>query len=168
MDPTELQALYEKYGGLVHRRCAAILGGRVEADDALQEVFLRVQRYGRSEARGSDLGWLYTIATRVCYDLIARRREAPMDPNDLPESDGRHGGDGQSADVRAAVRVALRSMDQRTAEIGVLHHLDGYTQEEVAEKTGISRKTIGKKLAVFEALVREVFAGSSSLSSGAP
>jgi DNA-binding transcriptional regulator LsrR (DeoR family) len=48
-------------------------------------------------------------------------------------------------------------MDVKTAELGVMHHLDGYTQEEMAARTGISRKTIGKKLAVFEALVRQVF-----------
>lgn len=163
MDSRELSALYEKYGYLVHRRCMALLGNAADADDALQEVFMRVQRYGRPEATGSDLGWLYAIATRVCFDARAKKREAPIDPAELPATDSRSSGSAADADVRAAVSVALRSMDLKTAEIGVLHHVDGYTQEEVSSRTGISRKTIGKKLAVFEALVREVFAASARL-----
>ncbi|MDP1821642.1 MAG: RNA polymerase sigma factor [Archangium sp.] len=155
MDPQQLATLYARYGYYVQRRCAALLGSATEADDALQEVFLRVQKYGRPEATGSDLGWLYTIATRVCFDLRAKRREVTVDPSELPALDGRT--TDASPDVRAVVGLALRNMDERTAELGVMHHLDGYTQEEMAERTGISRKTIGKKLAVFEALVREVF-----------
>lgn len=161
MDSRELAALYEKYGYLVHRRCMALLGSAVDADDAMQEVFMRVQRYGRPEATGSDLGWLYAIATRVCFDQRARRKEAPVEPSALSAVDPRTHGSRRDADVRAALGAALRSMDLKTAEIGVLHHVDGYTQEEVSARTGISRKTIGRKLAVFEALVREVLDAAS-------
>jgi len=167
MDSRELAALYDKYGFLVHRRCMALLGNAVDADDALQEVFMRVQRYGRPEATGSDLGWLYAIATRVCFDQKAKRKEAPVDPGDISVADERTQSARKDADVRAAVGAALRSMDLKTAEIGVLHHVDGYTQEEVSARTGISRKTIGKKLAVFEALVREVFLAAERVKGGA-
>ena len=155
MDRQQLASLYSQYGYYVHRRCAALLGSAAEADDALQEVFLRVQRYGRPDATGSDQGWLYTIATRVCFDLKARKKEQPVDPSELPALDERTSA--ADGDVRAVVGLALRNMDAKTAELGVMHHLDGYTQEEMAERTGVSRKTIGKKLAVFEALVRQVF-----------
>ena len=97
----------------------------------------------------------------MCFDHKAKRREAPTDPADLVAVDPRTLGRRKDAEVRAVVGAALRSMDLKTAEIGVLHHVDGYTQEEVSARTGISRKTIGKKLAVFEALVREVFDASA-------
>lgn len=155
VDPAQLTALYRQYGYYVHRRCAALLGSSAEADDALQEVFMRVQKYGRPEATGSDLGWLYAIATRVCFDLKAKKKEESVDPAELPRLDAR--GTQEDPDLRAVVGLALKSMDERTAELGVMHHFDGYTQEEMAAKTGISRKTIGKKLQVFEALVRQVF-----------
>jgi RNA polymerase sigma-70 factor (ECF subfamily) len=155
VDSQQLASLYSQYGYYVHRRCMALMGSAAEADDALQEVFLRVQRYGRPEATGSDQGWLYSIATRVCFDLKARKKETSVDPIELPAMEQRN--NGADGDVRAVVGMALRNMDAKTAELGVMHHLDGYTQEEMAERTGISRKTIGKKLAVFEALVRQVF-----------
>ncbi|MFZ5441252.1 MAG: RNA polymerase sigma factor [Myxococcota bacterium] len=154
MDQTQLAALYQQYGYYVHRRCMALLGSSADADDALQEVFLRVQRYGRSDATGSDLGWLYAIATRVCFDLRQKKTPEAVDPAELPALETR--AEAASPDTRAAIGLALRSMDQKVAELGVLHHLDGYTQEELEARLGISRKTIGKKLALFDALVREV------------
>lgn len=154
VDPQQLSALYSQYGYYVHRRCAAILGSRADADDALQEVFMRVQKYGRQDAKGSELGWLYAIATRVCFDLKGKKKEDVIDPADLPRLDARS--TSTDPDVRAAVGLALRNMDERVAELGVMHHFDGYTQEEMEAKTGISRKTIGKKLQIFEALVRQV------------
>jgi DNA-directed RNA polymerase specialized sigma24 family protein len=55
-----------------------------------------------------------------------------------------------AAHLRATLGAALRQLDARVCEIGVLHYLDGYTQEEVAERTGYSRRTIGTKLRAFE------------------
>ncbi len=49
----------------------------------------------------------------------------------------------------------LCRLDEKGREIALLHHVEGWTQEEVAERTGISRKTVGKKLAQFAELLRQ-------------
>jgi RNA polymerase sigma-70 factor (ECF subfamily) len=70
-----------------HRReltgyCYRMLGSGSEAEDAVQETFLRAWR-GRDnfEGRASLRSWLYTIATNVCLDMPRRqqRRARPMD-----------------------------------------------------------------------------------------
>jgi len=61
------------------------------------------------------------------------------------------------SDRRAIVAAVLRKMDSKIREIGVLHHLNGMTQEEVAENTGYSRRTVGKKLKSFEELFKKHF-----------
>lgn len=78
-----------------HRRalvghCYRMLGSASDADDAVQESLLRAWRHLDTwEGRASLKGWLYAIATRVCFDLIDRRgarrlpsldRSAPADP----------------------------------------------------------------------------------------
>ncbi|MFO0584763.1 MAG: sigma-70 family RNA polymerase sigma factor [Anaeromyxobacter sp.] len=159
MDDDKLAQLYEQYGYLVHRRCLALVRNAADAEDALQETFLRVKRLGASPSTdGSTLSWLYTIARNVSFDLRERRGREPVAGEDDLEAAERHGaGDPADADRRALVGAALRDLDPVTREIGVLHHLDGYTQEEVAERTGYSRKTIGKKLQRFEERVRELW-----------
>jgi RNA polymerase sigma-70 factor, ECF subfamily len=70
-----------------HRReltgfCYRLLGSPFEAEDAVQETFVRAWRaYGGFEGRSSLRSWLYRIATNVCLDMAdARERRArPMD-----------------------------------------------------------------------------------------
>ena len=161
MTRDELSALYEKYAYLVHRRCASILGEASEAEDALQEVFMRVQRYHRGEAKDSPLAWLYSIASHVCFDvLLKRRRASPISPERVERLDPRQAGAPDDGDRRALVGAVLRRVDDTVREIGVLHHLDGYTQDEVAARTGYSRKTVGRKLAKFEETFQTLWASA--------
>ncbi len=151
MQEAELAQLYQQYGYLVHRRCMALLRDRNDAEDAVQEVFMRVHRYGRNQKGPSVLSWLYVIALNCCCDLMRRRsRETVAKEDTLEQVDGQSVGDASDADRRALLGAALRRMDHKTCEIGILHHLDGLTQEEVAVNTGYSRRTIGKKLRAFD------------------
>ncbi|ATB40111.1 hypothetical protein CYFUS_005559 [Cystobacter fuscus] len=158
MDDMWLGRLYEQYGYLVHRRCLQLVHRPEDAEDALQETFLRVRRYGPPRKDGSLLAWLYTVATRCCFDLMERRgREPVAEQAQLATLETQAQGSPDDADHRALLGVALRQLDGKTRAIGVLHFLDGYTQEEVAERTGYSRRTVGKKLKLFEERLRQLW-----------
>jgi RNA polymerase sigma factor (sigma-70 family) len=151
----EIGALYERYGYYVQRRCLALLGNAADAEDVTQEVFMRVQRYQSSLTAPATLAWLYTIATRCCFDRGRRRAaEEPADPLGLAELDARYSGDARDGDRRAVALQLLHRLDDDGREIALLHHLEGLTQEEVAARTGYSRKTVGKKLAQFADALR--------------
>jgi RNA polymerase sigma-70 factor, ECF subfamily len=70
-----------------HRRaltgyCYRMLGSSFEAEDAVQEAFLRAWRnIDRFEGRSAFKSWLYKIATNVCLDMLdgRKRRARPMD-----------------------------------------------------------------------------------------
>ncbi|VVJ23064.1 Uncharacterised protein [Amycolatopsis camponoti] len=90
MDETEFAELTERHRRELRVHCYRFLGSLDEAEDLVQETFLRAWR-GRDQyaGRASVRAWLYKIATNACLDFLARFvREVPA--LDLPVASGSH------------------------------------------------------------------------------
>jgi RNA polymerase sigma-70 factor (ECF subfamily) len=71
---------------LVH--CYRILGSAQDAEDMVQETFLRAwNRFGSFTGGQYFRAWLYKIATNICLDALDRRSRRVLSPSSFPESD---------------------------------------------------------------------------------
>ena len=78
----ELETRLEQYRSELTAYCYRMLASPFEAEDAVQETFLRAWRaYEGFEGRAALRSWLYRIATNVCIDMLKgrERRARPMD-----------------------------------------------------------------------------------------
>ena len=78
----DLERSLEQHRVELNAYCYRMLGSPFEAEDAVQETFLRAWRaYDRFEGRAAVRSWLYRIATNVCLDMLngRERRARPMD-----------------------------------------------------------------------------------------
>jgi RNA polymerase sigma-70 factor (ECF subfamily) len=88
-DESAFAALFERHRGELRVHCYRMLGSYDEAEDLVQETFLRAwRRLDGFEGRSTFRAWLYRIATNACLDDVRTRRvlpydvSAPSDPSD--------------------------------------------------------------------------------------
>jgi len=145
--PPDVEALTERYGAMVLRRCRQLLGDEDEALDARQDVFVRLlERRGRIVASHPS-SLLYITATNICLNRIRdRRRHAVATEDDVLEriatADAREGG----SDARLLLDRLFRAQPASSRTMAVLHYLDGLTLEEVAAAVGLSVSGVRKRL----------------------
>lgn len=141
---------YHRYGPALRRKCERMLGNREDAEDVVQTLFIDLLRKGRTDV---DLGYLYRAATTRSLNVIRdgkRRRELLRRNLDRGVVDPGH--EGRVLSVDALARL-VGELDEQGAELLVYRYCDDMTQEEIAELTGVSRKTVGKRLKRLQARV---------------
>jgi len=152
MTRDEVAAHFEQHGPMVFRRALMLLGNVAEAQDVLQEVFIRAMKAAdRFERRAEVSTWLYQITTNYCLNQIrnAKRRRELLDertdalPGQLDPAD------------RLALRQLMERADPKEAEVAAYVYFDGMTRKEVAEIVGVSERTVKARLAAFNAFAKK-------------
>lgn len=129
---------FEAERGRLRAVALRMLGSQGEAEDAVQEAWLRLERAGGGEIDNLG-GWLTTVVGRICLDMLrarARRREEPIDGKDGAVQ---HADPGAAADEQAAladsVGLALLVVLERLAPAErlafVLHDMFDVPFEEI-------------------------------------
>jgi RNA polymerase sigma factor (sigma-70 family) len=140
---------FEEHRPHLHAVATRILGSRAEADDALQEAWLRVNRADTSDVDNIG-GWLTTVVSRVCLTMLdarKRRREEALEAGRLPDpvitraDDTAPDPEGEAlaADaVGAALLVVLETLQPAERLAFVLHDLFAVPFEDIATIVGRS------------------------------
>jgi RNA polymerase sigma factor (sigma-70 family) len=117
-----------------------MLGSAAEADDAVQEAWLRFHRTGAGEIDNIP-AWLTTVVARVCLSLLRTRRnhrEEPLDGQPEPDDDRRDPGqEAELADtVGLALLVVLDALGPAERVAFVLHDMFAVPFDEIAPMIG--------------------------------
>jgi RNA polymerase sigma-70 factor (ECF subfamily) len=120
-----------------------LLGRWEDAQDAAQEVFVRLHRYlGRFDDALELAPWLYRMTVNVCRDIAGKRRaDAELDPNAADPASGPERS-ARSAEERRILEAALRRLPEKERAALVLRDLEGLPTREVARILGSSEATV--------------------------
>jgi RNA polymerase sigma-70 factor, ECF subfamily len=162
-DSEAFRALVERHSRAVFRVAHRMTGSPQDAEDVVQETFLRAYRQlGRFESRANFGTWLHRIAVNCSIDLIRsrRHRETGHDATDLEllgaDLDARGTGGASperlmlSTEVQDRVSAAMAALSAMERAAFTLRHFEGRSIEEISGALGL--KTNAAKHSIFRAV----------------
>jgi len=114
-------------------------GNAADAEDVLQQVFLRLLRRGQTaEPLDNQESYLRRAAINLSLDVIRNRRDDQSVPlDDAPSLPSAHGQN--QSELQDSLRRALATLSGRAAEVFALRYFEGYKNQEIARMLGISQ-----------------------------
>ncbi|HLK65914.1 MAG TPA: sigma-70 family RNA polymerase sigma factor [Bryobacteraceae bacterium] len=143
-DTDAYRVLVERHGRALFRLAFRMTGNEQDAEDVVQESFLRAYRQlSKFDERASFGTWLYRIATNYSLDLVRSRKRrsanlAPANPEmddpvmTLPSEDPSPERITLSGEVRERVADAMKDLSATERTAFVLRHFEGMCIEEVS------------------------------------
>jgi RNA polymerase sigma-70 factor (ECF subfamily) len=142
----DFDRLYEATYPRLFGTLASLLRDQVDAEDCVQEAFLRAFRaWPRWKADAPVEAWLHRIAVNVA--VSHRRKERLRDVGELVRRLGAPPpADPEDAAQRPDLLRELRALPSKQAAALVLRHVHGYTNREIALAVGVPERTIASRL----------------------
>ncbi len=136
--------VYRLIGNSLYGTALRILGREAEAEDVVQETFVKFFRKASSIGRGAVSSWLHRVTVNRCLDRLRARKRAAED--ELDESaevlDGPGAGTLTASPVeRLDLERAVARLPERARLVFLLHDVEGYRHREVGEALGITEGT---------------------------
>ena len=159
-DETALAPLIEKYKRMVYRLAMQITKNHADAEDVMQETFLKVYRSIRTFRKDAAFEtWVYRITVNEALNFVKRRErrqertiettpEAEFDP-DVHHRAARASDPhihAEKTELRRYVTEAVNSLSLKHRTVVILHEFEGLTHAEIASILNCSEGTIRSRL----------------------
>jgi RNA polymerase sigma-70 factor (ECF subfamily) len=129
------ERLYSLHGTRMKNLARNVLGNPIDAEDAVQDTFLKVQRSIASfRGQSSFVTWTYRILINTCYDArrsrLRKKEVANDDSGETPRPEPR--APGAHPTLRMALERALEKLTRHQRDIFLLYEVEGFRHAEIA------------------------------------
>jgi len=161
-DRRAFERLYRSHVDRVFSLCARMCGSRERAEELTQDVFVRAwEKLPQFRGESAFGTWLHRVAVNVVLNdrktaSRERSRAAPDAMDDDADPEAQFGGQAPPSHVdRMDLEAAVAALPPGARKVFVMHDVEGYKHEEIAEMLGVT--TGGTKAQLFRArrLLRE-------------
>jgi RNA polymerase sigma-70 factor (ECF subfamily) len=158
-DETAFSEVVERYQSKVFSIIHGIVRRRNDVEDIAQQVFAKVfLSIGSFDFRSSLITWIYKITVNECFDYLRKRKvrklvyesdlsedESRRVENTQPQVDRQEGADTSLARRDYVLKLLARVSGEERMLL-MLKEVEGYSVEELADRTGMNENTIKVKL----------------------
>jgi len=144
-----IEEALDRYGNQLYRLALVMLKRPMDAEDAVQETFLRyLDRLGTFQDAEHEKAWLLTVTTNQCRDVLRARSRHPQVALDRVPEEGYQPQD-------RAIWEALMALPEKYREVLVLHAVEGYQVGEIAKIIGKTPLAVKMRLSRGRKLLEE-------------
>jgi RNA polymerase sigma-70 factor, ECF subfamily len=121
------EVLYELYAGRMKSLALHLLGSHGDAEDAVQETFLKVYKaVGAFEQNSALSTWIYRILINCCYDIMRKRQRLAEKPisKEIPMNG--------TLTLRVALEQALLALNERHRLVFLMFEVEGLKHSEIS------------------------------------
>ena len=174
MDPADesrFERVVLRHLDAAHNLARYLTGNAVDADDVVQETFLRALRHFHGFAGDDARSWLLVIVRNVSYDFLRQNRGGRfVSIDDVPE--------GRALSIESPstvieqqldwtrIEAAMQSLPVEFREVIVLREVEGLSYAEIGEITGIAPGTVMSRLARARKRLKTMLAAHPSREGG--
>lgn len=139
-DSKVFEEIYQRYGERMKSVAWNHLGTIADAEDAVQETFLKIHRAAATyTGEASFATWIFRILVNTCYDILRRRRrrieETPIDDSFAAAT---RGGSNVDDTKRMTLRKLLDELPEQRRSVFTLFEIEGFSHAEIGQILGIS------------------------------
>jgi RNA polymerase sigma factor (sigma-70 family) len=137
------ERLYQWQGARMKNLARNLLGSASDAEDAVQETFLKIQRGIKSfRGQSSFVTWTFRILVNTCHDMRrSRMRRKERTQEEDPDSASRSPeprAPGAHPSLRMALERALTALTRHQRDVFLLYEVEGFRHAEIAALLDIS------------------------------
>ena len=149
--PCEL--MYDRYGDMLFRVCFSILVSHSDAEDAVQDVFMKYmdKRPVFSDEEHAK-AWLIRVGTNHCKDMLRSRKvRSSLTLEEIEEY--------EIEPEQSTILSHVFDLPVKYREVIVLHYLEGYAIKEIASALSLSESAVKMRLTRGRELLKEQLSG---------
>ena len=146
-----LEYIMQTYGNSLFRLCLLTLGNATDAEDAVQETFLKYLRKAPEFADAEhEKAWLITVATNQCKDMLRFRQRHPVaEPDELAQFVQ------EFSDCE--ILETLMTLPEKFKTVLLLYYVEEYSMEEIARMIGRTKSAVKMRLQKGRKLLEEAY-----------
>lgn len=146
-DRAAFQTLYSRTHAKLFGICLRILNNRQDAEEALQEIFVKIWHRSNQYRQGvaSPMSWLITLARNHALDMVRGRKPVNDDldvAQDLASADPSPEDQILAMDQNRQIETCMEELEPQRADAVRLAYLDGHTYQDLADRFNVPLNTM--------------------------
>lgn len=151
-EPTDFETLYNRYGEMLFRLCFSMLRSKEDAEDAVQDVFLKYftdpKTFNDTE---HEKAWFIRVTANYCKDVMRKRTvRSAVGLDEINELE-----DYEIDEDSGNVLRKIFALPEKYRTVFVLHYLEEMSVADVAQSLGLSLSAVKMRLSRGRDILRD-------------